>query len=402
MRTLYIRRWWLAVFGLALVLAAGVAAASLSAAQAQADPQVTAIQHVIDQGNAEQAQALSAQNPSLMGDTSTATHLQQMTQINQQLLAQGVSSIQLANVSWGPVSVNGASATATTYEMWVTTFNDSTTMQSTDENDYTLVQQNGSWLISDDQQPNSAASAVSAPQGTTPPADSNATDNNTSRNWAGYLALGNSYTTVSGTWTVPQPSSTSSAGVGATWVGIGGVNSRDLIQAGTQEVASGSGQSQFQAWIEMLPQASQQVPLAVVPGDSVSVSIAEQSSGSGVWDISFKNNTSGKSYQTTVRYNSSESSAEWIEEAPAAGNGIVPLDNFGSVPFSGATAEANGQRIDLSQAQAQPVTMLNATGQPLAVPSTIGSDGTSFSVSRTTASATPVPSGPPSRRNFGG
>src|SRR5207302_6350845 len=157
------------------------------------------------------------------------------------------------------------------------------------------------------------------------------------------------------------------------------------IQAGTQDVASGSGQSQFQAWIEMLPQPSRQVPLAVAPGDSVTVSINEQSAGSGVWLIAFKNNTSGQTYQTTVQYASSQSSAEWIEEAPAGPNGIVPLDSFGSVSFSAATASVNGQTVDLAQTGAQPITMLNANNQSLAVPSAIGSDGSSFSVARTSA-----------------
>jgi hypothetical protein len=176
--------------------------------------------------------------------------------------------------------------------------------------------------------------------------------------------------------------------VGATWVGIGGVNSRDLIQAGTQDVASGTGQSQFQAWIEMLPAPSQQIPLAVAPGDSVTVSITQQAAGN-MWLISFKNNTSGQTYQTTVQYTSSLSSAEWIEEAPSGPNGLAPLDNFGSVAFSGATAIQNGQTLSLAQAGAQSITMLNANAQPLAVPSAIGSDGSSFSVARTSAPATP-------------
>src|SRR5207237_1892880 len=118
---------------------------------------------------------------------------------------------------------------------------------------------------------------------------------NTSHNWSGYAATsGQAYTGVTGTWTVPQLAPNGAPGVGAAWVGIGGVNSRDLIQAGTQDVASGTGQSQFEAWIEMLPAASQQVPLAVAPGDSVTVSIAEQGAGTGAWQIGFKNNNSGK------------------------------------------------------------------------------------------------------------
>jgi hypothetical protein len=395
---------------------------AVAASQSQADTQLAAIQQVIQRGNAEQAQAIASQNPSVMSDTATAAHYDQLVQINQQLVAQGVTGIQLTNLAWGPITVNGTTATATSYETWVTTFSDGTTLQSTDTNVYTLVQQGGGWIIQDDQQPNSssssgqpptsqpspaapgqpsapAAPAPAAPQPATvppapqaAPAPAAAGAQDTSSNWSGYAATGGqTYTAVTGTWTVPQLSQTGTAGVGATWVGIGGVSSRDLIQAGTQDVAVGSGQSQYQAWIELLPAASQQVPLAVAPGDSVTVSITEQGAGTGVWQIAFKNNTSGQTYQTTVNYTSSQSSAEWIEEAPAGRGGILPLDSFGTIPVSGATAVANGQTVDLAQAGAQPITMLNTAGQPLAVPSAIGSNGSSFSVARTQATATPAP-----------
>jgi hypothetical protein len=198
---------------------------------------------------------------------------------------------------------------------------------------------------------------------------------------------------------VPQPRVSGAPGVGATWVGIGGVTSHDLIQAGTQDVAAGGGQAQFQTWIETLPQASQQVPLAVEPGDSVTVAINEQGAGTGAWQISMKNNTSGQSYQTSVTYASSESSVEWIEEAPSGASGVLPLDQFNSVSFSAGSAVQNGQPADLTQANAQAITMLNSSSQPLAVPSAIGSDGSSFSVARTSAPATTGNgSGPAQRR----
>ena len=358
------------------------------------------VQQVIQLANSEQVQALANNDPTVMTDTATAAYYRQLTQINQQLIAQGVSGIQLTNLTWGAVTVNGSTATATTDETWVTTFSDGTTSESTDTNVYTLVQQNGKWLIESDQHPSGvtsstqpAGSAPSQPQPT--PLPVGASSNATSHNWSGYAATGGTFTGVSGTWTVPQPSSSSTAsGVGATWVGIGGVSSQDLIQAGTQDVTSG-GQHQFQSWIEVLPQASQQVPLAVAPGDSITVSIVESAPGSGVWQISMKNNTTGKSYQTTLQYNSSQSSAEWIEEAPVAGNGsvIVPLDNFGTVSFSGATAIENDQTVGVAQAGAQSITMLNSASQALAVPSSIGGDGSSFSVTRTSAPASTTPIG---------
>ena len=393
------------------------------------DPQTAAIQQVIQLANDEQTQAIIARDPSAMRDTATDDHYQQLAQVNQDLLDQGVSQIKLASINWGPISVTGSTATATTSETWTTSFSDGTTMQSTDTNNYNLVQQNGTWVVSDDQQPSAQANQPGGPAAasanptgpgstmpaspagrtrpgapsTTPganpgqatpsapsaPGSSLSPSADTSRNWAGYAATDGNYTNVSGTWTVPQPSAIGAPGVGATWVGIGGITSHDLIQAGTQDVSSGSGQTQYQAWIEMLPQASRQIPLAVSPGDSVTVSIDEQSAGSGVWQIKFVNNTTGKTYQTNVRYSSTESSVEWVEEAPASNAGLLPLDNFDSVAFTSATATRNGQSINLSQASAQPITMLNGSGQPLAVPSAIASDGAGFSVDRTSAASTP-------------
>jgi len=122
---------------------------------------------------------------------------------------------------------------------------------------------------------------------------------NSSHNWSGYAATSGTYTGVTGTWVVPPAGINSAAGVGATWVGIGGVSSHDLIQAGTQDVAAGSGEAQFQTWIEMLPAASQQVPVAVVPGDSVTVSIKQQAAGRGPWTISITKTTTGQTLQTT-------------------------------------------------------------------------------------------------------
>ena len=365
------------------------------------------IQQVIERADAEQTQALASNNPSVMSDTATAAYYRQLVQINQQMAAQGVTSIQLTNLTWGPVSVNGTTATAMSNETWVTTYGDGTTSESTDPNMYTLVQQNGVWLIESDQQP--ATSGSSTPAGTTPqaaatpqaqatPVPAQLTSNATSHNWSGYVATQGTFSGVTGTWTVPQPSSTTATtGVGATWVGIGGVTSQDLIQAGTQDVTSG-GQHEFQTWIELLPQASQQVPLAVAPGNSITVSITESAPGSGTWSIDMKNNTTGETYQTSVQYSSSQSSAEWIEEAPAdvSGNAttIVPLDNFGMVPFSGATAVENGKTVNLSQSNAQAITMANSADQALAVPSAVGSDGSSFSVTRTSAPATATAVGP--------
>jgi peptidase A4-like protein len=336
-----------------------------------------AIEQVIRQANDEQQQAFNQNNPRLMQDTATPEYYQQMVQTNAKLAAGGVQSITLLDLRFGSVSVNGASAQATTLETWRTTLADGSADTSTDQNAYTLTQQGGAWKVASDDQPGSS------PLGP-PPAQpgASAPDSHRSVNWSGYEATGGKFTSVTGSWTVPQ---VSGAGADAAWVGIGGVSSRDLIQAGTQASTAGDGQVQYQAWIETLPQTSRRVPLAVAPGDSVTVTLSEQSPGQ--WQVSLKDNTSGQSYSTTRQYASSESSAEWVEEAPSTGLGVVSLDNFGSVNFSGASAVENGKTVTVSQANGQGITMINRSGQVLAAPSALGSDGSSFSISRTQASS---------------
>src|SRR5580658_4257781 len=55
----------------------------------------------------------------------------------------------------------------------------------------------------------------------------------TSRNWAGYDATNGSYTSVSGTWTIPNATGSGHTSADAEWVGIGGIANQDLIQSGT-------------------------------------------------------------------------------------------------------------------------------------------------------------------------
>ena len=153
----------------------------------------------------------------------------------------------------------------------------------------------------------------------------------------------------------------------------------DLIQAGTQETVSGHGRTEYQAWVETLPQSSRPVPLPISAGDSISISIEQVANGQ--WQIAFGNNTSGKTYQLTVQYRSSLSSAEWVVEAPSARRGrLLPLDAFGTITFSQASAVKDGQTVTVAQAGGRGITMISRAGQALASPSGLGDDGGSFSV----------------------
>src|SRR5262249_22234938 len=125
---------------------------------AAADQDVTtAIQQVIQRSNDEQVRAIAARDSSLMADSVTSEHYQELVKINQDLLDAGVTSISLVKLEWGAVALNGATATATTYETWRTVFADGTTEQTRDRNDYGLVLDNGSWKIESDAHPDQSS-----------------------------------------------------------------------------------------------------------------------------------------------------------------------------------------------------------------------------------------------------
>ncbi len=207
-----------------------------------------------------------------------------------------------------------------------------------------------------------------------------------SENWAGYVAKDNFFTGVGGSWTVPTPKIGSQNDLAAdvTWVGIGGLNTKDLIQAGTQAVVQ-NGAIQYQAWYEALPGSQQMIPALVVQGgDSVSVDLIETSKDT--WRLTFKNYSTGTQYNTDIHYVSSHSSADWIEEMPLAisdtKSGYLPLDQFGTVQINNAYAIINGRKITAGGTGAIPLTMYSRTAI-LAQPSSLGNDY--FSVTRTSA-----------------
>ncbi|MDE3076213.1 MAG: hypothetical protein KGJ86_12365, partial [Chloroflexota bacterium] len=356
-----------------------------------------AIKRVIELGNRQQEQAISQRNPALMKSTATDGYYEELVQINQDLLDGGVGAIKLLELTWGPITLTGSdTAEATTHETWRTTYSDGATDESTDRNVYTLVRQAGGWLIQRDAHPDDQLDQPGgqAPPGAGPPPQTPVpaapAGRGESHNWSGYSATGGSFTSVAATWLLPRPAA-GTFGVDAAWLGIGGVHSRDLIQAGTEATVSGS-RVRYQAWVEVLPQVSHPVPLAVKPGDSVSVSIAEQQAGS--WLVDFKNNTSGQTYEVQESYHSSHSSAEWIEEAPSGRRGVLPLDDFGQIQFSNASTVKDGKTVTIAGAGGKPVTMIDAAGKRIAIPSKLGSDGASFTVAR--QGATP-PDGTPRR-----
>ena len=355
------------------------APAATSTATTTDDAATAAVKNTITRANDAQAKAFNSGDPTAMKATATSDFYQQLLGVNRDLQAGGVTEIAIVSTDFQSVSVNGANATATTFETWRSTYSDGSSEETTARNDYTLVLDGSAWRIATDDQP-SAVLQPGTPNTTDPTTPSSAAiTSDTSTNWSGYAATGGTFTSVTGTWNVPTVSTTTS-GSDATWVGIGGINSTDLIQAGTEATVSG-GEVAYNAWIEMLPAASRPVSLSVNPGDSVTVTITQK--GTLDWLIEMKNNSTGNRYSTTVQYRSSRTSAEWVQEAPSIGRGVVPLDDFGTLKITGATTVRDGSTFNLSDLSAKAITMINSARQALAIPSVIGADGASFTVTRT-------------------
>ncbi len=208
-----------------------------------------------------------------------------------------------------------------------------------------------------------------------------------SLNWSGYAVTapaGHKITGVHSTFTVPAVRNIT-PGFAATWTGIGGYNTSDLIQAGVSE-NSPSALLGYNAWYEILPASETPVSgcsgdasCTVVPGDQMTVSITQQ--GTGTWAISIID--SGKwTFSKTLTYTSTYSSAEWILEAPTlvAAQTTLPLmddTHFGS----GDTYQLDGGGSQVISA-GSPVTIDMSVGGivPEATPSPLRSDGSSFTV----------------------
>lgn len=200
-----------------------------------------------------------------------------------------------------------------------------------------------------------------------------------SHNWAGYVAEGGGYSAVSGSWTIPAAAGAAGAG-DAAWVGIGGMRGGDLIQAGTRADVSAGGSS-YEAWYDLLPAAATPIAMTVAPGDRMRAAIAELAPGR--WRIELDDESRGERFSTELAYDSSGSSAEWIEEAPQRAGVDLPLDDFSAIAFSGASATRAGDAKTPAALGAARVSLVDASGALLAAPGR--AQGGSFTIARAPA-----------------
>jgi hypothetical protein len=221
------------------------------------------------------------------------------------------------------------------------------------------------------------------------------------QNWAGYEASGETFTSVSASWTVPAAQcgilevSTSS-----TWVGIDGGTG---ASTGPEQIGTSSscgilpftnpGNSIYWAWWEMnhpgltgwphfigVPESSS---YPVYPGDRMTASVTA-TGAPGQYTLSIDDQTqSWPQPYTTTQTNAAATgmTAECIEEQPAAVG--LPLTNFGSVTFNQCKVTgSNGILTPIWDHPNTADTMTDASGATIkASVSPLSNDGTQFTVS---------------------
>jgi hypothetical protein len=245
-----------------------------------------------------------------------------------------------------------------------------------------------------------------------PTASAATTDVNesTSANWSGYVAGDGSqqFSSVSGSWVEPTVDCTTSDGVAAFWVGIGGAGQGNgsLEQVGTQATCSNGSSADHYAWYELVPAAPVRLEVAISPGDHMAAQVSV--SGTAV-TVKLTDQTTGASSTKNLQMDNPDvSSAEWIAEAPSScdqsGNCTpLALANFANVDFTNASATADGHTGSISDSSwgSHAVQLLGGsqdqqdsgagfasdTSSASAAPSPLSTDGGSFSVAWQSAAA---------------
>ncbi len=206
----------------------------------------------------------------------------------------------------------------------------------------------------------------------------------------------------------------------AFWTGIDGFSSSTVEQIGTLSQSSttfsfrgpAKTTDTYYAWYEFYPSeaiipittATSGTPATVKPGDTISAGVTYLGSNNE-FTLTITDETAGWTFATTgTQSGATESSAEWIAEAPSSSMGPLPLANFGKADFGNqytsvpltCYATVNGVSGSIgsflqhgssiaSSDEVQSITMATEMGfgrhvifVPEATPSPLSTDGTSF------------------------
>ena len=342
-----------------------------------------AVKQVIERANEAQQKAFATGDTTLMRETATASYYDELTQINTDLARGGVTGFSLVRIEWGDVTITGATAEATAYETWRTTYGDGSQDQRTDRNDYTLVLDGGAWKIQADVQRRdiwtrrrAGADAAGHHDHDTGQDLGHVEQLVGLRRERRHVHVGHRH--------MGRPAGRSDDDRRGRDVGRHRRRDRDRSHPGRYAGDGDGRRLRHVLSVDRDPPGLLAHHAAPGHGRRHGHRDDHRADERAVADRDGEQHHE-RLYEKTLRYASSRSSAEWVQEAPSTSRGIVPLDDFGTVRFIAGSAVRDGVNLGLSALGATPVAMINRAGQAIALPSTLGADGSSFVVTRTSA-----------------
>jgi hypothetical protein len=208
-----------------------------------------------------------------------------------------------------------------------------------------------------------------------------------SLSWAGYASASSfanpkpEVISINASWIVPHVNFSDAGTYSSAWIGIGGQFDKTLIQVGTEhDYDSTNDQAKYAAWYEVLPEFAVNIPINISESDKVTASINLISSETNEWKIQLTDLTNGETFNQNVFYNSTRFSGEWIVERPTLNNQITTLANFGTITFTDAYININHAITPIGHSLFAQIHMTNRQNSQLTSISSIGADGTSFTV----------------------
>jgi hypothetical protein len=195
----------------------------------------------------------------------------------------------------------------------------------------------------------------------------------TSTNWSGYAVTGHGpYTSVAATWIQPAVDCTTTpTGYSSFWVGLDGDTTSTVEQTGTEADCS-SGTARYYGWYEMYPKFPVNYSDVLRPGDTLHASVTALAGGA--FSLVLSDQTRGWTHTVSPRLKRAAlGSAEVIAEAPSSSGGVLPLADFGTASFGGATV--NGAVLSSATPGIDPITMVTSSGTVKAQPGSLSQGG---------------------------
>jgi Peptidase A4 family len=157
-----------------------------------------------------------------------------------------------------------------------------------------------------------------------------------SRNWVGYTFTARDVTGVRAAWIEPYVAPEGSSSAESVWIGVGGLYSRAIMQAGTGafyfEVYGGD-----EAWYERYPLDRYMVNgFVVYSGDVIEMMLTELPGSAHQWRIQMKDTRADEVWSRLLRYDAVLRGPDFVVEDPGLGRGrgLARFAHWGTVTFS--------------------------------------------------------------------